>query len=187
MRGPSLSSRHLQKWLLLAFTLVCLGHTRSSPTRQWQVAQPSGVHPFHVGLAELHIDSQGVQLAIRVFTDDLEMALGKRFRTGVDLAHGDSLSHAQMIQNLLRETVTLTADRQAVQFAYIGREWEEDAVWLYLEGDFYRRATEWALKITLLSELFPDQRYVTRIHQYGQTGSQLLSGPEFRHSWTTSW
>jgi len=146
---------------------------------------PQRAHPFHVGLVEVQIDSNQLELAVRVFTDDLEMMLSERFRKEVDLTLGDSAINFWMLHAMLREDVRLQADSQAIDLHYLGCEGEEDALWLYLEQDLGKKEIKnWALKLTLLTQLFPEQRFVVRIHQNGHNKTQLLTGPDFLIQWS---
>jgi len=166
--------------LLLGFSSGALGSVDGCP------GIPLKAHPFHVGLAELYLYDNRVELAIRVFTDDLEMMMNKRFRKDVDLTLGDSLVNFELLQILLREEVGLQADSNAIGLIYVGCEREDDSIWLYLEQDgIGAKQRNWRFKLTLLSRLFPEQRYVVSVNQNGRKTSQLLTGPDFLIQWTT--
>lgn len=158
------------------------------PLKEHHPTQPKYTnHPFHVGLAELMIDGSRLELSVRVFTDDLETMLRQVNRKNVDLTLGDSNINVGLLQTVLREEILLHADSRLIGLNFIGSEREDDSIWLYLEKDLGESDfKEWTFELTLLTRLFPEQRYVVSINQNGRKTNQLLAGPDFRIRWTAS-
>jgi hypothetical protein len=187
MHNPSLPKRvkHMTYFSALILCVLMSFFRGAQGAATGCTCRPANAHPFHAGLAELHIYDTRLELAIRVFTDDLEMMMSKRFRKDVDLTLGDSAVNSWLLQTLSREEVGLQSDSNWVGLDYVGCEREDDSIWLFLEQDALAPGyLNWMLKLTLLSQLFPEQRFVVSINQNGRSMSQLLAGPDFLIRWS---
>lgn len=142
-------------------------------------------HPFHLGLVEVHIDRTHLEIAIRVFTDDLEWALGRQFKKNVDLTLGDSSTNFWLLSSTLRKEIQISADSRSIELKYVGCEREDDSIWLYMEHELGTADTsEWTFVNTLLTQDFPEQRYVVSVSHNGRKKTQLLMAPDFRIQWS---
>jgi len=142
-------------------------------------------HPFHLGLVEVHIDRTHLEIAIRVFTDDLEWALGRQFKKNVDLTLGDSTTNFLLLSSTLRKEIQISADSRSIELKYVGCEREDDSIWLYMEHELGTADTsEWTFVNTLLTQDFPEQRYVVSVNHKGRKKTQLLMAPDFRIQWS---
>ncbi len=142
-------------------------------------------HPFHLGLVEVHIDRTHLEIAIRVFTDDLEWALGKQFKKTVDLTLGDSSTNFWLLSSTLRKEIQISADSRSIELNYVGCEREDDSIWLYMEHELGTTDMfEWTFVNTLLTQDFPEQRYVVSVNHKGRKKTQLLMAPDFRIQWS---
>jgi hypothetical protein len=142
-------------------------------------------HPFHLGLVEVHIDRTHLEIAIRVFTDDLEWALGRQFKKNVDLTLGDSSTNFWLLSSTLRKEIQISADSRSIELNYVGCEREDDSIWLYMEHELGTTDTsEWTFVNTLLTQDFPEQRYVVSVNHKGRKKTQLLMAPDFRIQWS---
>lgn len=115
-------------------------------------------HKFYVSLAqvEYNAETKSLEIAIRVFPDDLELALKRANNRNVDLARTpdvDKLLLAYLqthfeIQNAKGETQILQ---------WVGKETEVDSTWLYLESPCPGGLTDARARNTLFFELYPEQ------------------------------
>ncbi|TKC03763.1 hypothetical protein FA047_18915 [Pedobacter frigoris] len=93
-------------------------------------------HPFYVSVTEIeqNVKTKTVQVSIRVFFDDFEKALDKRYKTRVNiLKPKDRKQLDQLISAYLTDHLKVRANGKAVVLKYQGYEIQEDAAWCYFE------------------------------------------------------
>lgn len=128
-----------------------------------------GAHSFHATLAEVEFneESKRVEIAIRLFTDDLEKALSARAGKNVrlDLTEGVDAS----IAAYLRSNFVLRDDEgREVELRWVGRESDARVTWVYVDGPLPARATRVSIQSSLLVELFEDQVNSVNIRRAGK-------------------
>lgn len=140
----------------------------------------SWMHPFYVGVSHVRINKNQTeaQIEVRLFTDDIQLALKER---GIDfnpkLKMRDSLS-LQKLQKIFRQELALFAKNkdarwQKVALNLIGYEEESEATWFYLEvPKLPTKVQSWKFQNTLLFKEHPEQVHVVHAE----------IGPEYRKS-----
>jgi hypothetical protein len=119
-------------------------------------------HTYHSSILELRLNprQQQVELALKVFTDDLENALsrGRPQHLSLQDPRAQALADAYLREHL--ELALPAAGRQARQplaLQFIGMQAEKDAYWLYAKAKLPRAATTIWLRNAVLLDLFSDQ------------------------------
>ena len=115
-------------------------------------------HKFHASLTQIEVNARArtVEVAIRVFVDDLEEALTRRAGHRVRLetaADFDSLALAYVASSLK----LVAPDGIPLTFRWIGKEASVDVVWVYVEAPMSRDLDGSVLENTLFFDLFDDQ------------------------------
>ena len=114
--------------------------------------------------------SQTVQTTVRVFTDDLELALRKHHDFTSDVKiwlgderewdHADSALHAWAQAHL-----DVRVDDQRLIWNWVGKEIELDVSYLYLESQpLNERANMWFVQNSMLFHEFEDQVNEVHLH-----------------------
>ncbi len=122
------------------------------------------------------------ELSIRVFTDDLEKALGhenggKKF----SVVNGDA--NDAVVEKYLRKTfVVLDAQKQRKPLTYIGKEQEGDATWIYFELPCPAGAMGWSVQNAILHELFDDQMNLLNLKHQTVAKSFIFKKDEAVHA-----
>jgi actin-like ATPase involved in cell morphogenesis len=97
---------------------------------------PLKAHEYHVSIIniEYNSDSSSLEIAIKVFTEDIETALDKEFDTSSYFGSEKQIEIADsLVGAFLRNHLKLTIDSTDLNLHYLGNEVEEDATWSYLE------------------------------------------------------
>jgi len=94
------------------------------------------VHKFYLSLTQVehNAPAQTLEVAIKLFTDDLERCLGNRFRENLRL--GETDEHAktdEMLQTYLQEKLKFSHGSAALNMTLLGKEVSVDETWCYLE------------------------------------------------------
>ncbi len=94
-------------------------------------------HPFYVSVTEIEQNqkTKTVQVSVRVFFDDFEKALDRRYKTQVNiLKPKDSKQLELLIASYINEHLKIKANDKALPLKYVGYEIQEDAAWCYFES-----------------------------------------------------
>ncbi len=126
-------------------------------------------HPFHVSVCDIaYKDRQKtLQVAQRVFLDDLEQALNKRFGVNLDISNKATATYRDsLIQAYLFENLHITVDGKERKRVYIGNEVEEDGMWCYIEYQGVKKFKALQVSSTVFLEIFADQANIIH-YKYG--------------------
>lgn len=94
-----------------------------------------GFHPYYMSVTEFEYKpaEKEVQVACKIFTDDLEGALKLSLQKKVDILNTSAKKeNEQLLNTYLQEHLKLQLDGKAVPMQMIGFEQEGEAVWIYL-------------------------------------------------------
>lgn len=124
-------------------------------------------HPFYVGVAEVAYDQedQRIEVAVKLFTDDLERALREAYNAPVlDIAgENESSLTDSLIQEYLGEHFHITTNGKRIPMRYLGREGNVDASWVYIYFPTSKAPTTATIAFTAFFELFDDQRNLVHV------------------------
>lgn len=128
---------------------------------------PAARHDLHVSHTRMVLEERTVVLRIRMFHDDLQLAL-RRFAADSTLQltpqdRADSLFGAYLLR-----TLRLEADGRPVRLGISASGMETDqaaqeVVWYVLEGGLERPAGRLMILHGVLFELFPDQQNIVQL------------------------
>lgn len=93
-------------------------------------------HPFYVSVTEIeqNVKTKTVQVSVRIFFDDFEKALDKRYKTRVNILKPSDSKHLdQMISGYINEHLKVRVNGKQLNLKYQGYEIQEDAAWCYFE------------------------------------------------------
>ncbi len=121
-------------------------------------AGPASAHKFYTSLArvEYNAETKAVEVSLRVFADDFELALTRRAGRTVKL---DGTKEADRLAlEYLRETFVLkngAGETKALKF--VGTEVQNQVAWLYFEAEMPEGLAGARLRDAVLFELFEAQ------------------------------
>jgi hypothetical protein len=129
-------------------------------------SQPAFAHKFHASLAEVEYvpSTHVVEVAIRVFPDDLEDALAQRAHKHVRLDRTPNAEQlaAEYVQTAFR---LVDATGNEARFEWVGMEVKADSAWLYVQASAPNGVAGMKLRDALFFELFPDQVNTVNVKQ----------------------
>ena len=142
-------------------------------------------HPFFVSLTEVQHNEKAKRLEVscKVFSNDLEAALEKNYRTQIDiLKPGDRARIEPLIRDYLQKHFQVLVDSKPVSFQFLGYEIEEDAAWCYLEASKVNQVTRIEVKNDVLFAEHPTQTNLLHVTVKGRRQSTKLDNPESKAS-----
>ena len=126
----------------------------------------AAAHPFHVSICMIdhNAETNGIEITHKIFCDDLNLALEDlgvvNPRLGTEREHKDVEMY---IERYLRTNFSLKLDGEEIEWKWIGREVEDDVLWVYLEGKHTNTPVEAEVTNTILIEVFEDQSNLTHV------------------------
>ena len=138
-------------------------------------------HPFYVSVTEVEQNqkTKTVQVSVRIFFDDLEKALDKRYKTQVNiLKPKDPKQLELLIASYINEHLKIRANDKALVLKYAGYEIQEDAAWCYFESGHVENIQRLDIDNTILFEQHEAQ--INMIHAIvgGKRKSLKLDNPQ---------
>lgn len=115
------------------------------------------IHPFHASITELKHNSEQnlLEVTVRLFTDDLGMAIGEEILIGKEQNENQS----QKIRDYVRNNLIILDPNQKeeLQLSEIGQETEYDISFVYFEIRDFWLSESYKITQTVLFDQFDDQ------------------------------
>ena len=137
------------------------------------------LHPFFITLTELRFNpsSKKMELAQKIFWDDLEVALSKEAGGSVDfLKPKDKAKLESQVKAYLLKHTQVWVNGKMVPLSYVGYEVEEDAAWFYLESTATTVPKLVEVQNTLLLREFAGQQNIVHVYLNSKSPKSLLLG-----------
>ncbi|MEJ7560695.1 MAG: DUF6702 family protein [Pedobacter sp.] len=122
-------------------------------------------HPFYVSVTEIEQvpKTRVVRVTSRIFFDDLEKAIDKRYKTSINiLKPKDKAKVNDFIALYVKEHLKIKANGVPLTLRFVGYEIEEEAAWCYFESDAIAPVKQFAIQNDLLFEQHDSQ--INMIH-----------------------
>ncbi len=123
-------------------------------------------HDFHVSILnmEYNAKSKNLECSFKIFIDDLEKALMENGAPKLNL--NTKTEHAKTnyyIVAYLRKHFKVKQNGSNVTYNVIGKEYEEDVCWVYVETDKVKDMSSLLVRNTLLFNTFSDQANIVHV------------------------
>jgi hypothetical protein len=138
-------------------------------------------HPFFVSLTEVEHNEKAKRLEVscKVFSNDLEAALEKKYKTQLDILQpGQRARIEPLIRDYLQQHFQVLVDGKPVTFQFLGYELEEDATWCYLEAPKVNQVKKLEVKNDVFFAEHPTQTNMLHVTVKGRRQSTKLDNPE---------
>ncbi|HHC79832.1 MAG TPA: hypothetical protein ENK46_08110 [Flavobacteriia bacterium] len=125
------------------------------------------VHKYYISLTKIDFikDKNEVQVTMRIFIDDLQATLNTAYHTNIELALPyESKEIDSLINTYLLKKFILTINGNKKEYTYLGKEYEDDVVYLYLEAENITKITAIKVKNSMLMDEFESQKNIIKLH-----------------------
>jgi hypothetical protein len=137
------------------------------------------VHPFFISLTEMRYNPQSkkMEIAQKIFWDDLEVALGSEFKEKVDFLKPTNKAKLEsQLKTYLLKHNQVWVNGKSVTLTYLGYEVEEDAAWFYLESSATEMPKSVEFQSTVLLKDFDGQQNIVHVYSQSKSPRSLLLG-----------
>jgi hypothetical protein len=138
-------------------------------------------HRFYLSLTEIHIDSkkQTMDISCKLFTDDLQDALFKKYGKKIDIASSAKNKDVEaLLEKYINENFRITIGGKSEKLSFVGFETETDATWCYLEKVPFKDKGKVSIMNTLLYDYLPEQSNMVNFYWDDLDKSGKVTNPE---------
>lgn len=135
-------------------------------------------HPFYVSICQVNYNSEtkSLEISVKVFADDLLLGLKNTGRTKIYLGEEkEDPKTDEYIFDYLNTQFSFVANGEKVNFKFVGKEIENDAVWTYLEIENVADLTSIYVECKLLTEVLESQSNIIQVNKSGEIKNLLLN------------
>lgn len=144
------------------------------------ITESSKRHPLHLSSTELNFNAKTgtVEVSCRIFTDDFEDILGKKYKVKTDLnATGKHAAMDILVGKYLTTHLQLYVNGKPLKINYLGFENDSEAVIVYLETEKTASPKKLETNCSVLYDQFDDQINIFHITYNGNRKSSKLTYP----------
>jgi hypothetical protein len=135
------------------------------------------LHPLHLSVTEITLDEKEKELEImlRVFTDDLELAIrNAQHDAELDLLNPSNTTTDKLAWEYLQPRFKLVTDGKVQPVKYLGHEADENVLVFYIQVQPVKNFTTIGITNSILTELYEDQANLVNITVGDDTKSLRL-------------
>jgi hypothetical protein len=135
-------------------------------------------HPLHVSVTEIEWDEKdkALEIMMRVFMDDLELAFRQRFNNpSLDILNPGEPSLDKMMTTYLNETFAVSLDGKKQTLNYLGHERDGEAFVFYIEVSGLKKWNRIRISNNVLMDLYDDQSHLVHVTASGKVRSLRLT------------
>jgi hypothetical protein len=140
----------------------------------------AAAHKYYVAVFQVEYVAKKKELQItsRIFIDDFEKELNKKYNKKFYLGTERELPLNDYLQTYFTEKVKFTINGKAKTIKYLGKEIEDDVIICYFTVPAAEAVKSVSVKNTTLFESFPDQQNYIHIKINSNKKSLLLTNDE---------
>jgi hypothetical protein len=135
------------------------------------------VHEYYVSVTEIEYvkEQRSLQIISRIFIDDIEKLLRERYDESISLTDKVEKSTVNYyIEKYLKEKITIRIDDNKQQLNFIGKEYEDDIMFCYLEVLNIEDINTIEISNKVLFELYEKQQNIIKTKIKSKNKSFIL-------------
>ena len=119
---------------------------------------------------------KALQITMRLFTNDIDLALKKYFEKPIELGSINEIVDANKLLELyLNQKFILSINNEMTQYQFLGKEFEKDELYLYMEIKEIEKIEQISVQNAILTELFFEQENIIKLNINDQQKSIILT------------
>ena len=135
-------------------------------------------HKYYLSLTQIEYnkDQDSLEVIINVFMDDIELAINKEYNVDLRLTTKQELEDVDSyFQKYLRKNLRFLVNKELVNYNFIGKEYEGDLVYFYLEVNVSNSPVSLEVYNTILVTYFEQQQNIIKFKNGSDRQSKILS------------
>ena len=125
-----------------------------------------GVHKHYISLTKVEFvkEKEVIQVTMKFFIDDIELALENRHGQAMELASKDENKMAdKFLENYINQKFKVWINEEEKSYSYLGKEYEGDEVFFYLELKNISQIDVIEIQNSMLFEEFEEQQNYVKL------------------------
>jgi hypothetical protein len=138
-------------------------------------------HKFYVSVTQIDYvpNKKRIEITHRIFIDDLEKALEKRYKKKVYLTSTKELPEAEtLIKNYLKENVKISINKKAQNLEFLAREVEGDVLIFYTKIAISKKINTFEIFNSLLTNVYSEQQNIVHVNINSNKNSFLFTNSD---------
>ena len=117
-----------------------------------------------------------LEVIINVFMDDIEIAVNKEYDVDLRLTTKQELEDVDIyFKKYLLKNLSFLVNDKPVEYSFIGKEYEGDLVYFYIESSVIEDPSALQVNNTILFDYFEQQQNVIKFKNGSKRQSKILS------------
>ena len=136
------------------------------------------VHKFYVSVTQVDYvpSKKRIEITSRIFIDDFEKALNKKYNKRINLTSTKELPEAEeLIKAYLKEKIKISINKKPQEIEFLARELEGDVLILYTKIAISKKINTFEIYNSLLTEIYSDQQNIVHTNINGNKKSLLMT------------
>lgn len=137
-------------------------------------------HPFYLSVTDIKYNekNKSLEIACKMFTNDLEGALKKTTGKKIDIINPkDKKEVEKILYDYINKRFNLILNGKPTTLKYIGYEKEEDVIWTYMEIEKCEKPKLVTINTSLLYDFIKDQINLVSLEVGGNKQSSKVTNP----------
>lgn len=135
-------------------------------------------HKYYLSLTQVEYNKEQnrLEVIINVFMDDIEIAVNKEYDVDLRLTTKQELEDVDIyFKKYLLKNLSFLVNDKPVEYSFIGKEYEGDLVYFYIESSVIEDPSALQVNNTILFEYFEQQQNVIKFKNGSKRQSKILS------------
>jgi hypothetical protein len=138
-------------------------------------------HPFYLSVTDIKYNekNRSLEIACKMFTNDLEGALKKTTGKKVDILNPkDKKEIEKILFDYINKRLIIDLNGKRRTLKFIGYEKEDDVIWTYMEIEKCERPKQVHITTSLLYDFLKEQINLVSLEVAGNKQSSKVSNPD---------
>lgn len=135
-------------------------------------------HETYLSVTEIEYNKEGksIQITSRVFIDDLEDVLSKRYQREIKLSYKkDLITNKAIIGKYLDKKLTIAVEGSRKELNFLGSKFDADQLVLFIESSNVESFNKVEVENLILTDLFDAQKNIVHVKKGAKIESMLLA------------
>ncbi len=145
------------------------------------------MHKYYISLTKIDYKKEHklIQVTMRIFIDDLQETINTTYNKKYELAlPNESKDIDTLINNYINTKFKVKINSIEKKYSYLGKEYEDDVVFLYLEITNIEVINSIEIKNNMLMEMFSAQKNIIKLNINNSKKTFLLTNQKDKDSLT---
>lgn len=141
------------------------------------------LHKFYVSVTQIDYvpNKKRIEITSRIFIDDLEKALTKKYQKKLNITSSNELPEAEeWIKTYIKEKIKVSINKKPQVIEYLAKEVEGDVLIIYTKIAISKKINTFEIYNSLLTETFQDQQNIVHTNINSNKKSFLLTNTVFQ-------